>query len=136
MTRSQLIDRVIDLATRIGEYWDAELPRRHPRYPLIRAGEDSGPPPPEEGALRELLRSRPVEDVYFLAALMYLGIGDFNPPGIGPEMDQMRRTFGDPDRAITQMLSKGALAAHLTDGYQALRDAGIDPDAVRPQLAA
>jgi hypothetical protein len=55
MMFSQTAAEVIGLATAIRGYWNTELPKRHPNYPVVSLGEDSGPPPPpEEARLRGL----------------------------------------------------------------------------------
>ena len=48
MKLSETVKEVIALAEVIRNYWDTELPKRHPDYPFVHPGEDSGPPPPEE----------------------------------------------------------------------------------------
>lgn len=130
MPFSDTAKRVIDLATTIRRYWDAELPKRHPSYPLVKAGEDSGPPPPEEAELRGLLQSLPSEDLYKLLALMYLGRGDFNATGFESMVHELRGPFPDRDRVIRQMMSKGPLAEYLADGLHELADHGLDIDKV------
>jgi hypothetical protein len=62
MKLAETTEEVIALAQAVRDYWNAELPRRHPNYPIINPGEDSGPPPPEEKKLRNLLARLP-EDV-------------------------------------------------------------------------
>jgi hypothetical protein len=42
-------------------------------------GEDSGPPPPEEKKLRQLLGSLPEDMVYKLLVIMHLGRGTLTP---------------------------------------------------------
>ena len=55
MTRSETIRELIRLGELSGAYWAKELPRRHPKYPLVQVGEDSGPPPPEDKQIQDLL---------------------------------------------------------------------------------
>jgi hypothetical protein len=70
MKFSETVNRVIGLATKIREYWDRELPKRHPNYPILNSpDDDDGPPPPEEAELREFLESLPSEDVYKLMSV-------------------------------------------------------------------
>ncbi len=52
MKLSETVSEVIALAEAIRNYWDAELPKRHPDYPFVHPGEDDGPPPPEEQKLK------------------------------------------------------------------------------------
>ena len=77
MKLSETAATVIDLATAIRDYWNTELPKRHRNYPVVSAGEDSGPPPPEEAKLRSFLEKLPDEEIYKLILLMYVGRGDF-----------------------------------------------------------
>ena len=41
MKLSELVRQVIRLGDASRAYWDRELPKHHPHYPVIRAGEDS-----------------------------------------------------------------------------------------------
>ena len=128
MKLTDAIRRVIDLATAIREYWDRELPKRHKDYPLIRAGEDSGPPPPEEQELRQFLRSLPAEDIYRIMAVMYLGRGDYNPPGVYVMPDELKKSFPNVEFAIEFIIAKGPLAEYLDEGLSELKSAKIDID--------
>jgi hypothetical protein len=125
---SQVVDQVIDLASRIRAYWDAELPKRHPDYPLVRAGEDTGPPPPEEAELQTLLRNLPPQVVYQLILIMYLGRGDFDPADLQASFEYVPQTFGKPEWAISQMMEKAPLADYLADGLEQLRKRNVDVD--------
>jgi len=55
MKLSETANEVIAFAEAVRNYWDTELPKRHPDYPFVHPGEDSGPPPPEEKKLQEAL---------------------------------------------------------------------------------
>jgi hypothetical protein len=63
MTLSDVIQEVIALSEAAQAYWDTELPKRHSEYPIVRPGEDSGPPPEEENKLRLLLTGLPTDEV-------------------------------------------------------------------------
>jgi hypothetical protein len=128
MPFSDTVKRVIDLANAVRDYWDTELPKRYPTYPLVPAGADDGLPPPEEKELETLLRSLPPADVYKLMSLMYLGREDFNAHGWEPMSRELRQTFPDPDRAIQQMMAKGPLGEYLADGLAQLTAHGTDVD--------
>ena len=43
MRLSEVVREVIRLGDASRAYWDRELPKHHPHYPVIRAGEDSAP---------------------------------------------------------------------------------------------
>ncbi|MGH7170835.1 MAG: DUF3775 domain-containing protein [Gemmataceae bacterium] len=128
MKLSEAANEVIALAETIRNYWDAELPKRHPDYPFVHSGEDSGPPPPEEQKLKALLASLPEDLIYKLALLMYLGRGDFGTGDLAGRYQSLKQTFGKPDRAASQMMGKATLADYLTDGLAELDKTGIDVD--------
>jgi hypothetical protein len=128
MKLSETAKEVIALAEAIRNYWDAELPKRHPDYPLVHPGEDSGPPPPEEKKLRDLLASLPEEDIYQLALIMHLGRGDFGTDDLAGHYETLKKTFGKPDWTVSQMVAKASLADYLTDGLAELKKHGIDVD--------
>ncbi len=128
MKLSEAAKEVIVLAEAIRTYWDTELPKRHPHYPFIHLGEDSGPPPPEEQKLKDLLASLPEDAIYKLALIMYLGRGDFGTDDLAGRYQALRETFGNPRWAASQMMGKTPLADYLTDGLAELRKAGIDMD--------
>ena len=128
MRLSETTQEVIRLAEEIRRYWSEELPKRHPNYPAVSPGEDSGPPPPEQQRLRELLLSLPPDAIYRLALIMYLGRGDFEASDLAKEYEYVRTTFTKPSWAASQMLGKPPLADYLADGLSKLRDRGLDVD--------
>lgn len=128
MKLSETAKEVIALAEAIRNYWDAELPKRHPDYPLVHPGEDSGPPPPEEKKLRDFLASLPEEAIYQLALIMHLGRGDFGTDNLARHYEALKRTFGKSERAASQMMEKAPLAGYLADGLAELKKSGIDVD--------
>ncbi|HEY8503267.1 MAG TPA: DUF3775 domain-containing protein [Gemmataceae bacterium] len=126
---------MIRLAQARREYWDAELPKRHPDYPVIHPGEDSGPPPPEEIQLREFLTSLPGDKVYELLLIMYLGRGDFGTRDLAARFDELKDTFDKPEQAVAQMMSKSPLADYLAEGLANLKKQKIDVDHLLPKPA-
>ena len=68
MKLSEAAERVIGLAKVIREYWETELPKRHPGYPVMNPGEQPLPPPPEEKKLAKLFASLPEDMVYQIGA--------------------------------------------------------------------
>lgn len=128
MKLSEVIPKVIALAQASREYWDAELPKRHPDYPLIHPGEESGPPPPQELELRALLSELPEQRIYQLLVLMYLGRGDFDTGELAEQNLRLRETFAKPQWAVAQMMEKAPLADYLTEGLAKLRKKRIDVD--------
>src|SRR5438874_12481516 len=78
MKLSEAVQRVIALGNAIHEYWETELPKRHPNYPVMNPGEKPLLPPPEEKKLAKLFSSLGDELIYQIGLLMYLGRGDFD----------------------------------------------------------
>jgi hypothetical protein len=128
MKLSESVAKVIELSTAIDNYWNTELPRRHPHYPIISPGEDSGPPPPEALQLEHLLKSLPDDDVYAITLLMHLGRGDFGPEELPAHYEALKKRFPSPERAVAQLMGKASLSDYLTDGMAELEKVGIDLD--------
>jgi hypothetical protein len=131
MALSQTAQEVITLADAIRHYWDTELPKRHPNYPMITPGEDSGPPPPEKKRLRDLLGNQPEEVIYSLVLIMYLGRGDFGAEKLAEQYEEVKKRFAKPEWAVAQMMEKAPLGDYLRDGLAELSKAGIDVDSLR-----
>lgn len=129
MSFSVTAAKVIGLATAIRDYWETELPKRHPGATVIPLSEISSPSPPETAQLRELLSRLPTDDVYKLLLMMYLGSGDLNVNNLEFHYQDLRRKFKQPEWAISQMVGKTRLADYLLDGLVLLKKTkGITPD--------
>lgn len=128
MALSETLRQAIPLAEAVRDYWDEELPKRHPRYPIVGPGEDSGPPPPEERELDALLSGLPDEDIYKALLVTYIGRGEFGTAGLADEYEALKSSFGESERAAPQMILKDALADWLSDGLAELARRGIDID--------
>jgi hypothetical protein len=129
MNLTEAAHRVIDLARKVRDYYAAELPKRHPNYPLVDTDDESVAPPTEEAELREFLATLPDEAVYRLILIMYLGRGDFAVPDLATSYDALKRAVGTPrDAAAEMMLYKATLADELSDGLDELRRHGISAD--------
>jgi|SRR6266849_3937553 len=135
MRLSEAANEVVRLAEAIHTYWDRELPKRHPHYPLIRSGEDSGPPAPEEGRLQDFLKSLPPNQVYALVLLMYVGRGDEGIDHLAERYQTVKEAFETPEHAIAQMTSKRTLDEYLTDGLAEIKKGGIDMDRITWEAA-
>jgi hypothetical protein len=125
---SEAANRVIDLARKVREYYDAELPRHHPNYPLVGPGEQDPPPPPEEEELRAFLAVLSDEMIYQLILIMYLGREDFGTDDLASSYEGLKKMFGDREDAVSQMLDKAPLADYLLDGLEELRKHNINAD--------
>ncbi|MFO0845083.1 MAG: DUF3775 domain-containing protein [Gemmataceae bacterium] len=128
MTLSRVIQEAIPLADAVRKYWSTELPKWHPNYPMVGAGEKSPPPPPERKKLRELLTRQAEDTIYQLLLVMYLGRGDFGPGELAEHFESLKEQFATPREAIAQLMGKAPLGDYLAEGLSALNQAGLDPD--------
>ncbi len=124
---SEAAAKVIALAQVIRSYWNEELPKRHPNYPIVDPFEDSGPPPPEEAELEEFLEGLPPNWIYQLILVMYLGRGDFGTPDLPAQFEYVKTMFRKPEWAISQMMGKGPLPRYLANGLDRLKRDKINP---------
>ena len=131
MKLSEAVQGIIRLGDASRAYWDRELPKHHPHYPMIRAGEDSGPPPPEDAQIQALLKSLPEDQLYTLILLMYVGRGDFSADRLLPAYQTMKETFPSKELAIAQMTGRKTLAEYLTDAMEEIQKRHIDLDALK-----
>jgi len=128
MKLSESTAKVIDLASAIRDYWESELPKRHPNYPFVDPGEDSGPPPPEEAELRSLLEKLPEEEIYELLLLTHLGRGGLATRDLATHYRELRETYRNRESATSQIEGRGSLAYYLENGLAKLQKSGIDVD--------
>ena len=128
MKLSELIREVIRLGDASRAYWDRELPKHHPHYPLIRAGEDSAAPPPEDAQIQALLNSLPEDQLYALMLLTYVGRGDFSADHLEPAYQTVKEILPSRDLAIAQISAHKTLAEYLTDAMEEIRKRHIDLD--------
>src|SRR4051812_12819140 len=128
MKLSELAAKVSCLSDAASRYWEAELPKRHPNYPLVNPGEDSGPPPPEQLELEELFRKLPADMVYQLLLLMHLGRGDFDTSDLAGEFQELKKRFEDTEWAASEMIERDALAEYLVAGMAELKRNNINVD--------
>ena len=128
MAFSEIVNEVIALSEAAHAYWATELPKRHPEYPLVRPGENSGPPPKEEEKLRRLLTSLPPDELYKLALIMYLGRGSFTTDHLADRFEDLKDQQRKPEWVVTQMVETAPLAEYLFDGLEELKRHHIDVD--------
>jgi hypothetical protein len=136
MKLSELAREVTRLADATREYWDRELPKRHPNYPFVNPGEDSGPPPPEEEQLHALLESLPADQLHQLALLAQLGSAELSVENLvaDPQMS-LREIAQDSREALVWMLGNPSIGDDLTDGLESLKKHALDPDRLHVQFA-
>ena len=128
MKLSDAAMKVIHLAKVIREYWEAELPKRHPNYPVMNPGEQPLPPPPEEKRLAKLFASLPEDMVYQIGLLMYLGSGGFDVRDIADFYRSLKENFDNVADLASVLIAKAPLADYLQDGLAELRKHEIDVD--------
>jgi hypothetical protein len=131
MKLSEVVRDVIRLGDASRTYWDRELPRQHPRYPVIRAGETSPPPPPEDAQIQALLKSLPEDQLYALMLLTYVGRGDFSADHLLLAYQTIKEIFATIDLAIAQMAEDKSLAEYLTDAMEEIQKRHIDLDSLK-----
>jgi hypothetical protein len=128
MKLSETIKKVIPLAQAITDYWDTELPKRFPNYPLVNPGEEDPPPPPEEKKLKQLLVRLPEDDIYKIALLAYIGQRGWGTDDLPGHFQRLKERFEDRDWAATRMSTDTSLALDLLEGLDLLKKKGLDVD--------
>ncbi|HSU65305.1 MAG TPA: DUF3775 domain-containing protein [Tepidisphaeraceae bacterium] len=130
MKLSKAVSELIRLGEASHAYWDRELPKRHPHYPVIRAGEGSVPPPPEDAQIQALLRNLSEDQIYALVLLTYVGRGDYSADHLQLGYQAVREAFPTKELAIAQMTGSNTLAEYLADAMQELDSHHIDLDSL------
>lgn len=104
------------------------MPKHHPHYPVIHAGEVPAPPPPEDARIEALLKSLPEDQLYALLVLTYVGRGDFSADHLLPAYHTTKEAFPSKELAIAQMTGTSTLAEYLTDAIEEIQKRHIDLD--------
>jgi hypothetical protein len=128
MKLSETIKKVIPLAEAIENYWDTELPKRFPNYPLVNPGEEDPPPPPEEKRLKQLLARLPEDDVYIIALIAYIGQRGYGTEDLPGRFQWLKEWYEDREWAATRMSTDTSLALDLREGLDLLKKKGLDVD--------
>jgi hypothetical protein len=131
MKLSEVVREVIRLGDASRAYWDRELPKHHPHYPVIRAGEKSPPGPPEDAQIQALLKSLPEDQLYALILLTYLGRGDFSVDHLLSAYQTMKEIFPSRDLVIAQITGKETLSEYLTDAIEEIQKRRLDLDSLK-----
>ena len=131
MNLSEAANKVIELGRKVREYYDTEMPKYHPNYPLAGPDEEEPPPPPEEKELGDFLATLSSELIYQLILLMYLGRGDCGADDLGACYETLKDEVGDPEQAVTWMMwSMPTLADEVSDGLEELGKHKIKVDKI------
>jgi hypothetical protein len=130
---SEVVKKVIKLATASREYWETELPKRHPDYPLANPGEDSGPPPPEQVQLHEFLKELPDDTIYKLMLIVELGRSYLDMKDPARLFEEIKEEWEKPEWAIAYLTESGPVDAYLERGWDKLKENRIDVDKLLPR---
>lgn len=128
MNLSAVLPQVIALANAVREYWERELPKRHPDYPLAKPGEKPLAAPPEEKKLADLLAQLPPDLIYRIGLIMYLGRGDIDSSDLPGYCEALKENFDNPSALASQMTYNAALGEYLQSGVDELKRSGFDLD--------
>lgn len=129
MKLSDAANQVIDLAGKVRAYYDTELPKWYPNYPLVDAEEEGLPPPPEEKKLRDFLVALPETTLYQLLLIMRLGRGEVEANDLAAYYETLKGSLGNSEQATTQMMVFSVvMAGELLDGLEELRKRGMNVD--------
>jgi hypothetical protein len=136
MKLSTVVNKIIPLGQAISDYWERELPRWAPNYPLVNdADEDSRPPPPpEQKKLRELLESLPKDTIDKLLLVRSIGRRDYNPSKLEEECERLRDWYDNASEAIPDLAEDNTLGDDLADALVKLKKHKIDLDKLSSQL--
>jgi hypothetical protein len=129
MKLSEAVNRVIQIGSRIREYYEIEVPKRLKNYPLVSPGEEEPPPPPEEKELRDFLVSLPGELIYQLTLIEHLGRGSAHADDLATYYASLQEIVGNREQAAQQLIwNHAVIADELSDGLDELRKLKINVD--------
>jgi hypothetical protein len=128
MKLSEAVRDIIRLGDASRAYWDRELRRHHPHYPMIHPGEDEPPPPPEDAQIQAVLNSLSEDQLYSLILLMYVGRGNYRTDQLPSAYQAMKESFPSKELIIGRMTGDTWLAADLADAMEQIKKHHIDPD--------
>ncbi len=128
MKLSEDLPQIIRLAEAIQDYWEAELPKRHPNYPFIQEGADDGPPPPELAELGILLETLSEEQLYSLLTLQSIGQSPTRINKVEATFQKMHTYFPTSEQAIKALLLMPMVGQFLRKGQALIEKIGLDVD--------
>lgn len=130
MKLSEVVREIIRLGDASRAYWDRELPKHHPHYPVILADESSAPPPPEDAQIQALLKSLPEDQLYTVTLLTYMGRGDFTADRLKSAYRTIKEILPSKELAIAQITEQKTLGEYLTDAIAEIQKHHIDLDSL------
>jgi hypothetical protein len=128
MKFSQTVNKVLALAEAVRDYWNVELPKRHPDYPFVNEGDEDGPPPPEQKKLKKLLASLPEDSIYKIALIMRYNRGPSGKKCPTDNLEVVKQWYETPEEAAVLIADNAALADELSYGLEEMKIAGFDVD--------
>lgn len=135
MSLAESAHKVIDLAREVRAYYDEEMPKWHPEYPIVYEHESEPPPPLAEVELRAYLTSLPEETVYALATLMEFGRWNFRDGDLSASFEAAKETFEGLDQAIAALMREVPLGDILADALEELGRRRDDVDRLFPETS-
>lgn len=127
MKLSEAIRKVIDLGRKIEQYYDTELPKYHPNYPLVTLEEPEPPPPPQEKELRDLLATLSHEMTCQLLLLANLGRMYFGTEELASRFEELHGAYSQSE-AARDLMAVAPLADILLDALAELHKHKINVD--------
>jgi hypothetical protein len=118
----------IALAQKVCDYYEEEMPKYRPNYPLEGPDDEEPPPPPEEAKLRTLLEGLPMETLEQLNLLMNLGRWTVTVDDLASHYEDWKGTFGTPGEAVAWLIGEASLASYLENALDELRKHKINID--------
>jgi hypothetical protein len=133
MSFSEVVNKVIDLSGKIRDYYDVEMPKRFPNYPLINSAagesEEDVPPPLEAKELSDFLASLPEEAIFQLYFLWHLGRWAFRANELAENYERLKKTVETSEHAVFEMTTfEDTLGDDLLDALEKLRQHKINLD--------
>lgn len=121
MKVSDAVNKVIDLAGKISNYYETELPKKYPNYPIVDLDEENFPPPPETKELNDFLATLTDETIYQLMLIASLGRNEFSVDNLAANYERLKGELGSSKQAVSEMMiTAPVLAEELSDGMEEL----------------
>jgi len=128
MKLSEAATKSIELSAKVLEYYERELPKFHPNYPLINPDDSEPAPPPEEAELREFLEVLSPETIYQLYLIKNIGCYVYKVNEMNEHYQELLSMYPKKEWTLTILARNVTLADDLRDGIEILREAGFDVD--------
>lgn len=128
MKLSDAVNKVIDLAGKISNYYETELPKKYPNYPIVDLDEENFPPPPETKELNDFLATLTDETIYQLMLIASLGRDESDADNLAEEYEKLQKEWGTSGQEAFKLMNMASLAEELSYGLEKLRTHKIPVD--------